>query len=37
MTSVARLILSARWCCQHRYFRCEKKETKRQFKKNRRK
>jgi len=28
MTSAARLLLSARWCCRHRYLRCEKKRTK---------
>jgi len=37
MTSVARLMLSARWCCRHRYFRCEKKGTKKQLKEYRRK
>jgi len=30
MTSDARLMLSARWCCRQRYLRCEKKGTKRQ-------
>jgi len=37
ITSVARLMLSARWCCRHRYLWCEKKGTKKQFKKYRRK
>jgi len=30
MTSVARSMLSGKWCCRHRYLRCEKKGTKKQ-------
>jgi len=25
MMSVARLMMSARWCCRHPYLRCEKR------------